>query len=526
MRWTADHRQAELTALAVGPSPDPEARLAALHELGRRPYVLLLAQLHHLVDDRHEGVTDEAARLASWLLADLRPDQWAALDRTARSSAGGWWRPPDVKPVIAAARACEQPTAALVLMTMSPSGYVRQAAVEALAGDRDPRSLPAVLVRLDDWVPPVAEAAERAASARIAGLSPRRAVELLPLTETLLERDRGGRSASLQTLARRANADGEALWMGLGSESRRLRRSSAGRLGARGVDPVRLLRQTLVDPDPVVARRAVAGLRGKLDRETFGAVCLAACLDDELPVREDLLVEAAKYDLEAAVPALRRGLLDPRGGLRFAASWYLRKVGAHPGPAFYREAVTRLEGRSLRAAVAALGDDGSDADLPLVLELLDDRRSKLCRVALEAAHKLGAPPEALVPLVASRSRRVSWAAVTLLRRQLVGDFAPLRAMLLQPEPLHVARGAAELLAARPEVADLPALFAALDVRDQEVRDEAKAGIRRWLEKRQRQRDFVVSYRLSEADRAGLAEAVAGANNLPPWLQREFDRILR
>ena len=78
---------------------------------------------------------------------------------------GGSWlvQVDDVERIVAAAA---DPAAAAAMLSMHPSGQVRERAVRILAASEDEISLPILLVRTADWVYQVRAAAERAVEAR------------------------------------------------------------------------------------------------------------------------------------------------------------------------------------------------------------------------------------------------------------------------------------------------------------------------------------------------------------------------
>jgi hypothetical protein len=85
----------------------------------------------------------------------------------------------------------------IALASMHKSGFVRERAVRLLAGRRDGGELPLLLVRVNDWVAPVREAAGAAVRAR---LQPAYAVHFVRCL-TLVEDLGGERRASHQALS-------------------------------------------------------------------------------------------------------------------------------------------------------------------------------------------------------------------------------------------------------------------------------------------------------------------------------------
>lgn len=124
---------------------EPEAALGLLgvalagSETARAPVLAV-------VDRMVRGASAEAL---AWL------DQRA---RTLSEWRQEWYWAPAV--TVARVRAlARSPAAAAGLASLHPSGFVREAAVERLATSDDPLALPFLLLRANDWVSPVRDAA-------------------------------------------------------------------------------------------------------------------------------------------------------------------------------------------------------------------------------------------------------------------------------------------------------------------------------------------------------------------------------
>jgi hypothetical protein len=310
----------------------------------------------------------------------------------------------------------------------SPDGHERQEAVEALAASDDPRALHMLLVRANDWVPQVRQAAAQAVLAwlderRLDGwrqalpallrLRQARRVDhrgLLQSIEDFLstpghlarvgvglpasEREGGRFLFMLNAKSCRDDADGRPVLMaGLRSNDVLIARMAVGRAAAW---PEGALRQQLLH-EACHGRAAdvrAAGLRGlSSGTQGVGASLLQAlCFDRSAAVRE-LAVAAASPQLLAEVDQCAwTGVHDASlAGRQRAVMLRLLRERRHPGvPALCRQ-MTGASAVALRVAayegwMAELG-----ADLPLLIErTLLDASPRVQRLAVKAVAR-GAP---------------------------------------------------------------------------------------------------------------------------------------
>lgn len=101
------------------------------------------------------------ARTLAQVLAGLNADGLAAMDlRMRETTSMEWsidWRTLCLEELLAPNLSPEERRAVLVFSTFHPNGYIREQAAAALG--TDPRALPAVLLRCNDWVAQVRQAA-------------------------------------------------------------------------------------------------------------------------------------------------------------------------------------------------------------------------------------------------------------------------------------------------------------------------------------------------------------------------------
>jgi hypothetical protein len=370
-----------------------------LHDLlllGATGRVADLASLLPLLPPRPFEPGTDAARAADAILQRATPEDIAWLDRHRPSwdpyfpARSGWdaLRPDDLG--VDTPDATGPRAAVIALASIHPSGFVRERAVRLLAGRRDGGELPYLLVRVNDWVAPVREAAGAAVRARLQTGYAAHFVRCLPLVDALRGERRaphlaliGDIEALLCTQAAAPAVD-EALRRG----GRALRRASA-RIAARSGDPA-LLRRAAVDSDPIVATLAARAIT-----KTWSADALREVLPRLRrgpPRVRCLALEAtcARFAGEAE-PHLRRALVEEACSVRELARFLWPKADRGPldFAAFYREALALAKGRTFAAALYGLAETGGESDAPLFEPHLHDPRSAVRAAAVMGLGRCG-----------------------------------------------------------------------------------------------------------------------------------------
>lgn len=300
----------------------------------------------------------EAVRAAAAILERATPEDvaWLERNRVGDQEYGAW----------AELRAADLGTAPLVpesasapivaLGSMHRSGYVREAAVRLLATRADGAELPYLLLRLNDWVPDVRAAAERAVRDRLVVAYSRHFVACLGITEAL----RAGRRVTHEDLLGEIDrllseeAAWEAVFEGLHSKSPAVRRAAA-RIAVRRGDAVLVLRAA-TSRDPVVAAVGAKAVAATWSPEALREV-VAQMRRGSPGVRWIALGAVCDRLPGEAESFLRESLLDPSVSVRELARYRWEKVGLAPldFAAFYREALSGAGAAALRGSVARAG---------------------------------------------------------------------------------------------------------------------------------------------------------------------------
>lgn len=505
------------------------AELAALREPALLPDVLPFLGV-----DSPE-VARAAAQAARQLLMAAPGTDLPWLDERLRSSSiynrafpQAWYglRPEGLDPF---EREGETGFSLLAIAGSHPSGYVREEAVRRLARVQDGRELPFLLVRLNDWVSQVAQAAQASLSDRLhSGYAPHLAANL-PLVLRLRDETRRRSSTELveavtALLLRPENRD--VLTAGLAPDRERdVRRACAVLLFSPAISPrSEEVERGLGDRDPVVRLQAARRLSSLPPGEEKARLLALARRDPFMPVRRESFEESVRSSPESAVAEMESALFDSHAAIRHAARLFLTREGARDFAAAYRQALPRASGKALAATLAGLGETGSKADTALVLPLLRHPLGGVRAAAVRALGKLDARgflPE-LVEILKLDVGKPAKEAMIILRENLF--FMPserIWAALTAAESARAKRSFLWLVASFSKWESLPYLLAASTWADEEIAQGARFQLDRWFYR------FNRSFTRPSADqlqRIRIATRQAG-DRLPPKTLRSLEFLI-
>ena len=388
-------------------------------------------------------------------LSLYRDDGWPSLDfpELARfmHAPGGW--------------------AVMAVAASHRSGHVREAAVWGLAGSRDGRAIPYVLLRLNDWVTPVQTAAQKAIEVFLQPAFAPDVVSALPMIWALARRTRADHEVLISRVSAflRSPACAAAVRAGCGARDRDIRRNCLELLlqspgGQADGDAEAVLRTALADRDPAVRLWAARELARALPARWAEALARGALGDRSVQVRRAALaVVAPTLSDDEARPLVEAALLDTQTTARWQARALVLARGPFDLAGFYRRVLSAADQPALvRGALLGLGESGTADDVARVVPFLSADRLRVRCAALRARADLE-PLSATEPyLAALRSAepgmsrearralepRLSHVAVAVLHA-LVVDGA---------QPPHTRRNALSLAYGKSKWEKLPVLL--------------------------------------------------------------------
>ncbi len=444
-----------------------------------------LPALLRVVLGRDAHAAHHAAAAISAYLGALGPRELLALDETSRQRY--WWfvgaRERQIEPADVP-RLREHGAAALGLASFHMNGFVREAAVRELAETKGGAELPYLLVRVNDWVEAVQDAAYAAVRARLVPRYAAHFVRDLWLLARLERCARADHAALLGTVQALLVGPGwrPALRDALSTPDRWVRRSCYSLLlDAPAPDGPEILQRALRDEDAIVRLRAIRAAHAVLGVDRLRAVLPAPLRDPAMPVRREALALLTRHFPHEAEPALREALFDTHAPMREVARFDLRRRGITDFRTMYRSALDELTGARLKTALFGLGETGSAEDAPRVEKFLSHPTPAVRRAAVVGLARLA--PEDSVPLfiraLEDTSPRVSRAARLALRPHRIGP-AHLWNLVAREEP-HVRANAFVLLAGLGKWESIGWMIRALAVDDERLASLARQRVSRWID---------------------------------------------
>ncbi len=325
------------------------------------------------------------------------------------------------------------------LSSFHPNGFMREDAIQRLAEWHDGRELRFLLLRVNDWVPQVRDAARNAVVARLTRDYAPHFAKHLGLVTRLQRSRRVDHSGPLRAISQLLSSAPDRLLQAMNEHRGEARRVIFRVLAESRADDAKLFRAMLHVDDPAIRVMAMRMLPVEENRDVFESV-----FDDPAgSVRAQALMLAADDS------RLESALLDRNGAVRDVARHRLRDRGIDFA-ALYREA---LQGDRIAAAIAGLSETGTRADAGRVAAFLTHAHPSVRRAAVRAVLALGgeAYVDPVTPLLSDASRGVSSQA----RRSLMPHGATLHvptlwAMYESASADHVRRNLLALMTALPK----------------------------------------------------------------------------
>lgn len=408
-------------------------RVRLIAQIAEQKELLAVISLLDLLFDSATVAAAAAVGIHS-LLSAASPTELLDLDEQLRRQ-WEWGFPKEwiqLKPrsVASLPKTEESRLSVIAVATFHPSGFVREEAIRLLADSRDGSELPYLLIRLNDWVVNVRMAASAVVEQRLheGPLTP--FVRNLGLVLRLAECGRISHVDFVRRVVRRLidlKHTDDLLEVIRRGERRVARQCFQHALAMPGPHQPQLIQEGLRATDVVLrlwsAQHVLATETGNELAKTLAVLER----DSFMPVRREALATHLKAYPETAVQVLREALLDPNPSIREFSRFYLEKHGMSQkdSAAHYHSAVTAKD--RLDAALAGLGETGTEEDAALVVPFLMSADRKIRRTAVRATGRLAGDKhiDLLLGCLTDDSPKVSREAEQSLQRQ-AGSLDPER----------------------------------------------------------------------------------------------------
>jgi len=326
-------------------------------------------------------------------------------------------------------------------LSFHPSGYFREQACHLLKPNQG--GLPYLLLRLNDWVLQVREAAQKQLTGNFHLVSCQEWVRVFALVLRLKKcarYDHTGFVATVEESLQQSEAI-PAITAGLESPEKEVRRACYGLALDQPMDKERLLLKALKSGDLVVRCWALSRYREQLPTPCARSRYLQQALKNRSQrVRQLALTESVDLFPADQTPLIK-ALLDRDAGVRATARYYLKDLDKAD---FYR---SRLEDTPI--ALVGLGESDPEAKAEVLLYLKHpDVRYR--RAAVRALSALKCDAEPLLEALQSEDRKTSKLARRALYRVPCADSILSAICRDSPHP-HTRRNALCLLLSRGRI---------------------------------------------------------------------------
>ncbi len=376
--------------------------------------------------------------------------------------------------------------AALFELSSHPNGFLREKAVRRLRLVSNGSELPYLLLRLNDWVPEVREAARAAVLERVKADYFNHFVRNLALVVRLRQARRADHHDVLERISQLLSSPAArvAMLAEMNGGSREVRRESFRILVAGKVAELpQILLATLEVEDPVIRLWSARAMATALSREQLVTVLPKLSADPSAPVRREALQIWVTSFPEQAGGKLTAALLDHNPSVRSLARFHLRKQEDLDIVRFYRDALETPRTDLLVASIRGLAETGARADAESLLPYLSHPIAKVRKIAIKCLIMLGNAQylDSLLDRVLDTSPGVSTQA-----RQVAQPYA---AILGAPRlwdlfkgttSAHARKNLLHLLTALPKWDSVVYLLRAVSEGDEVTAEQARDHLLRWV----------------------------------------------
>ncbi len=370
------------------------------------------------------------------------------------------------------------PVMAWGVLSLHPNGHIREQAIERLCGGQA-SALRFLLLRLNDWVPQVRSAADRAVRARLTAEHLSEWLEVVGLLDALQSRSRHDHRWLNEAVAKLMCSSGstQTLERALGSGERRVARwAMNAAMTLPDTKRRRFIDLGLANVDPVCRNIAASEVR----RWTAcpGRAALLQCMRENrlMHIRREALYAMVDAPTAARIAWLQESLLDAHRSIREAARHFLRSdVPEFDARAPYTRELACDSAANLRAAIAGLGETGGPDDCEWLTPFIEHADATIASAAVRAIAQLDGEHhiDLLIGLLSDARALIAREAMRGLIK--FGDSVPREGLLnvVRASPhAHSARYALKVLLQRPWYEALADGLAAAGHHDSVVAQEA------------------------------------------------------
>jgi len=424
------------------------------------------------------------------------------------------WRRLNAASFFATGMSPSERKAGAVFASFHPNGYIREQAVRLMQGFDG--TLPYILLRINDWVAQVRQAATEAFEYRMRNLSAGQIIEALSFAEKLRWSGRGLHGELtryfFESLTNPQHKPD--LLDGLKSKNIRTRRICVNALADNREQNLDLLNQLLTsEPDPFLRRVIFFSLStsGQDMGETSMLMIRDKCAANRLLAIQYVYL----YRPDRYFDVLKDLLMDKNAAIRGIAVDNIERY--YDADFDFRAAYLSRLCDKTAIAILGLGEKGEKADVSTIEPYLDDQGVAVTKAAMTATMKLDEPrfSRRILDMLDDARPGVSKTARRLTAK--LGDYSRVHEIFHSTEYDHTKINCAAILFFASKWQSIIYMLKALTNESESVRNLAMLAILRWLSVFNRSYDTP-----TEPQKKAVSEMIGRlGDELPPKLKREL-----
>ncbi|MCL1982176.1 MAG: hypothetical protein FWG53_03650 [Clostridiales bacterium] len=469
--------------------------------------------------ENHEPSKLTAAKALRDILDSLSFDDIVRVDEQMRQTTSmEWsinWRDLNFNNFFTSQMDIQDKRALTVFASFNPSGFIREQAVKLMQNYDG--TLPYIILRQNDWVQQVLQAAGTAFTYRLQRLSDGEILAALPFAEKLKWSSRGSHGEYTTRFFEVLTAPEHLsdLLKGLESKNVRTRRICVDALF--GVTPPKIemaFERLTREPEPFL-RAAIFRKLSSLEQNLSSVV--EVFLRDKYPVNRMLAFQyLLDNNMDSTYVVTKSLLLDKSAVLRESAQQVIQKQT----PEFdFRDFYFDNLDRCTTAAILGIGENGQSGDAVILSKYLDDARLSVVKSTMASLMRLDSKKYSLTitEMLDDARAGVVKTARNLIMKTSSQDYEKVREVFATTAYKHTKLKCLDILFSASKWSSIIYMLEAVFCNDEQIKEKSLTAINRWLF------SFNRSFALPSKKQSGVIKKLILELNgkLPSSIQKEL-----
>lgn len=460
-----------------------------MEKIDREKDILYLPTAFCLLLSSNIQIKESAATSINNLVMSLPINRLMVLDALFRDrSSLDWsydWRTEEPTNLIAPSMSEQEVITILGLCSFHPNGYFREKAIKELEKVVSGYEIPYLLIRLNDWVGVVRDAAKAAVLERLKPSYASVIIENLPLIYRLSKCSRDMHQELIEMTIKMliSNEARQCLVNGLESENSQVRTLCYEIIAKYELlESSKYIGLLIKEPNPHTRLHALRQVTDKIFFDDFRYFSEYLLHDKYAPIRLLAYELYDKYLPSESKSLLTNALLDKHISVRETARYLLKTKGIKDFSAFYIDALN--EGFSY-GAICGLGETGKEDDAAYLINFLDLEQAKIVRIAIRALSKLAFEEfkDTFIELLADDRMGVSKEArLALSGRISSADADKIYKLSMSNDKAHTRKNGALLLCSISKWDSISYIIEICADKDEEISRIGKYNLDKWISK--------------------------------------------